>query len=131
MVKVLLDSGSGMTSISEGVLARLQIDHPGFSLERPFQGAARVRTAFGEQRIVDRQTVPLFLTLMTPWGRVRFQLPFIILPGPGDLIVVGRVTLQEVLCVDVVESLERAVLRLKEALVRLVKSFLEGSHRLG
>ena len=94
VVKALLDSGSGVTSISEGLVERLKSEHPGFTLEQPFEGAARVRTAFGEQRMVARQTVPWSLTLLKPWGRVRFQLPFIILPVPGDLIVLGRVTLR-------------------------------------
>ena len=70
-VHALLNSGSGVTSISETLARQLQREarEP---ITQPFQGRARVQTSFGEVRAVEQQTVPLHLTLMTPWGNVRF-----------------------------------------------------------
>lgn len=45
---------------------------------------------------------------------MRFQLPFVILPGPDNNIILGQVTLREVLGVDVMHALKRSVLRLCE-----------------
>ena len=70
VAQALMDSGSGVTSISESLVARMQRERPGEQLVQPFRGKARVRTAFGEERAVTYQTISLFLTLMTPWGNV-------------------------------------------------------------
>ena len=113
VVQALMDSGSGVTSISESLVARMQRERPGEQLVQPFRGKARVRTAFGEERAVTYQTIPLLLTLLTPWGNVRFQLPFVVLPGDGDVLVLGQVTLREVLCVDVMADLKRTVMSLR------------------
>ena len=113
VVQALMDSGSRVTSISESLVARMQRERPGEQLVQPFRGEARVRTAFGEERAVTYQTIPLFLTLMTPWGNVRFQFPFIVLPGDADVLVLGQVTLREVLFVDVMADLKRIVMSLR------------------
>lgn len=46
---------------------------------------------------MDHQALSLQLTLVTPWGNVRFQLYFVILPGPDNLVTQGPTTLREVL----------------------------------
>ena len=112
-VNVLLDSGSGVTSISEELISKMMSASPGVSLVRPFQGSARVRNAFGKEQAITHETTPLLLTLATPWGSVRFQLPFVVLPGLGDLLIVGQVTLQEILKVDVMGMLRQTVLEVR------------------
>ena len=91
----------------------MQQERPEEQPVQPFRGKAKVRTAFGEGRAVTYQAIPLFLTLMTPWGNVRFQLPFVVLPGDGDVLVLGQVMLREVLCVDVMADLKRTVMSLR------------------
>ena len=44
---------------------------------------------------------------------MRFQLPFVILPGDGNLLVLGQVTLREVLCVHVMAGLRMTVTNLR------------------
>ena len=36
------------------------------------------------------QSCPLHLTIETPWRRVRFTMPFIVLPGGGDVDIIGQ-----------------------------------------
>ena len=110
---MLLDSGSGVASISEELISKMTSASPGVSLVRPFQGSARVRNAFGKEQGITHETMPLLLTLAALWGRVRFQLPFVVLPGLGDLLIVGQVTLQEVLKVDVMGMLQQTVLEVR------------------
>lgn len=52
-------------------------------------------------RAVEHQTVLLRRTLMTPWGDVRFQSPFVILPSSDNLVIRCQATLREVLGLDV------------------------------
>lgn len=48
-VKILLDTGSGLISISERLVARMQRVYPGEVLVKSFQGTACVRTSFGKE----------------------------------------------------------------------------------
>lgn len=72
---------------------------------KPFRGNARV---FGEERDVKQQPVPL-LTLLTPWGKLRFRLPLVIFQDTGNLTL-GLVILREVTRVDVMANLRRTIL---------------------
>ena len=65
-VNVLLDLGSGVTSISEELISKMTSASPGVSLVRPFQGSARVRNAFEKEQGITHETIPLLLTLATP-----------------------------------------------------------------
>lgn len=59
---------------------------------------------------MEQQTIRLPSTLLRPSGCVRFLVQLVaILPGSGDLIILGQKRLQEVLCVDVMEDLKRLV----------------------
>lgn len=108
-VNILLGSGLGVTSISEELVARLRRAHPGEVLVRLFQGTACVRASFGKERDVTQQAMPFLLTLLTSWREVRFRFPFVTLSGPGDLVVLGQVTLREVLLIEVMADLKRMV----------------------
>jgi len=67
----LLDSGSGVTAISEALLAELQQRVPDVKLDKPFDGKARVETATGDVRNVETETYPLHLNVQSSWGPVR------------------------------------------------------------
>lgn len=56
------------------------------------------------------KTHPLCLTLLSSWGIVNFTFPFVILLAPRDSIILGQMTLREVLCVNAMEGLEKTVL---------------------
>ena len=45
------------------------------------------------------------LTIETPWGSVRFTMPFIVLPEGGDVVIIGEKTLREKLGIDVMAQL--------------------------
>ena len=66
-VNVPLDSGSGVTSISEELISKMTSESPGVSLVRPFQGSARVRNAFGEEHGIRTRPYPFF----SRWRRHR------------------------------------------------------------
>lgn len=64
--------------------------------------------------MLRQEIVPLLLTLTTPRGKVCFKLPFVVLPGSGDLLILGQDTLQKVLNVDVIETLKQTGLELRD-----------------
>lgn len=63
LTSILLDTGGGITSISEGSAADLQEKLLGPRLVRPSVGRARVRTVFDQEDIITTQTVPLMPTI--------------------------------------------------------------------
>ena len=71
-VKVLMDSCSGITAMH-----------------------ARVVTSLGQECDIVTQSYPLHLMIKTPWGPVRFTMPFFVLSGGGDVLIIGQKTLTE------------------------------------
>lgn len=106
----LLDSGLIFPSISE-TLGRQLRREVRESITQPFQGDARVQSSSKEVRAVEWKIVSIHLRLKTLWGSLSFQLPFVSLPGPDNLIVIYQVTPREVLGMDVMHSVKRSVLR--------------------
>ena len=60
---------------------------------------------------METQSCPLHLTTETPWGPVRFTMPFIVLPGGSDVVIIGQKTLREKLGIDVMAQLKTSVLK--------------------
>ena len=58
-----------------------------------------------------RQSCPLQLTIETPWGPVRFTMPSTVVPGGGDVVIVGQKTFREKLGIDVMAQLTASVLK--------------------
>ena len=94
-VDVMLDSGSGVNAISEALVTKLQAETPGVSFTRKLEGQAWVVTATGEEREVTTQTCPMHLIVESPAKPVRFTIPFMVIPGKEDLVIVGRTTMAE------------------------------------
>lgn len=63
---------------------------------------------------MEQQTVSTYLKLM-PWWQVRFHLPFIILPGPDNPVILGQVMLREDLGLDAIQVMNQSVLQPREA----------------
>ena len=56
------------------------------------------------------QSCPFHLTIETPWGPVRFTMPFIVLLGGSDVVIVGQKTLREKIGIDIMTQLKASVL---------------------
>ena len=80
------------------------------ALTQAFVGHARVLT-FGQEYDIVTQSCPLHLTVGTPWGPVRFTMPFIVLPGGGDVVIIGQETLREKLGIHIMAQLKTSVLK--------------------
>ena len=65
------------------------------ALTQTFVGHARVVTSLGQESHIVTQSCPLHLTIETPWGPVQFTMPCILLPGGGDVVIIGQQTLRE------------------------------------
>lgn len=68
---------------------------------RPFDGQARVKTAFDQEHTLTTQTVPFAPTRDTAWGKVRLVLSFVELPGEHNLVIFDQETLREVSSTDI------------------------------
>ena len=65
------------------------------ALTQAFVGHARVVTSLGQECDTVAQSCTLHLTIETPWGPVRFTMQFIVLPGGGDVVIIGQKSLRE------------------------------------
>ena len=112
-VKVLMDPVSSITAMSEELVQALR-EQPGMmhtALSQAFAGHARVMTSSTQECDIETQSCPLHIAIDTPWGPVRFTLPFIVLPGGGDVVIIGQKTLREKLGIDVMAQLKASVLK--------------------
>ena len=110
---MLMDSGSGITAILEELVEALQ-GQPGMTqtaLTQAFVVHAHVVMSFGQECGIETQSGPLHLTIETPWGPVRFIMPYIVLPGRGDVVIIGQITSRKKLCIDVMAQLVASVLK--------------------
>ena len=55
------------------------------------------------------------LTIETTWAPARFTMPFIVLSGGGDAVIIGQKTLREKLGIDVMAQLKAFVLKVLKA----------------
>ena len=112
-VEVLMGSGSSITAMSEELVHALR-GQPGATqtaLTQAFVGHARVVTSLGQECDLEMQSCPLHLTIDTPWGPVRFTMPFIVLSGGDDVVIIGQKALREKLGIDVMAQLKPSVLK--------------------
>ena len=98
-----MDSGSSITAMSEELVQALrgQSGMTQTALMQAFVWHARVVTSLGQECDIETQSCPLHITIDTPWGPVRFTMLFIVLPGGGDVVIIGQMTLREKLGIDV------------------------------
>ena len=112
-IKVLMDSGSSITAMSEELVQALlgQVGMAQTALTQVFVGHARVVTLLGQECDSETQSCPLHLTIDTPWGPVQFTMAFIVLPGRVDVVIIGQKTLRGKLGIDVMVQLKASVLK--------------------
>lgn len=66
-----------------------------------------MRTVSDEGQEVERQIIPLLLTLLTPWGGgMCFRVSLVILPASGEKNILGQMTIREILGIDVMADLK-------------------------
>ena len=112
-VKVFMDSGSGITAMSEEPVETLR-GQPGITptaLTQAFVGHPRVVASLGQECDIETQSCPLQLAIEMPWAPVRFTMPFPVLPGGGDVVIMGQKTLRKKLGIDVMAQLKTSVLK--------------------
>ena len=80
------------------------------ALTQAFVGHARMVTSLGQEPDIVTHSCPLHLTIETPWRPVRLTMPFIVLPGGGDVVIIGQKTLREKLGIDIMAQLKASVL---------------------
>ena len=108
-----MDSGSSVTAMSEELAQALrgQVGITQTALTQAFVGHARGVRSLGQECDIETQSSPLYLTIDTSWGPVRFAMPFIVLLGGSDVVIIGQKTLGEKLGIDVVAQLKTFVLK--------------------
>ena len=81
------------------------------ALSQAFVWHARVVTSLSQECDIETQSCPLHLTIKIPWAPFRFTMPFIVLPGGGDVVIFGPKTLIENLGIEVMAQLKDVVLK--------------------
>ena len=97
MARLFLDSGSALTSIGIGLLSRMSSRFIGAGLQIPLENGPRTtRTATGANVTVTHKTVPIEVSLRTPWGAVKVPpITFAVMPGSDDVVLFGMATMKE------------------------------------
>ena len=57
------------------------------ALTKVFVRRAREVTSLDQECDIVTQSCPLHITIQTPWRPFRFTMPFIVLPGGGDVVI--------------------------------------------
>ena len=96
MARVFLDSGSALPSIGVGLLSRMSSSFGGAALQIPLENGPRAaRTATGATVWVTLKTVPIEVSVRTPWGAVNVPpITFAVMPGSDDVVLFGVATMK-------------------------------------
>ena len=92
-----MDSGAGITAMSEELVEVLwrQPEMMQTPSTQVFVGDASVVTSLGQECDIVKKSCPLLGTIKIMSGQVLFTMPFIVLPGGGDVGIIGQKTLRE------------------------------------
>ena len=101
----VLDSGSGLTTMSVGVARKLQEAYPAVRIVEGMHTPGKLKVADGRVREVTEKTIPVRIALHTSWGLVSLDpFSFAVMPGDDDVLILGNPTLKA-LGIDVYDSL--------------------------
>ena len=82
MVGTVLDSGAGISCLSEATVCALQKRFPGVDVVQPYDGEKhQVVLTDGWAVPIERQTCSLTATIMAPWAPVTIRLALAVMPG--------------------------------------------------
>ncbi|CAN0266889.1 unnamed protein product, partial [Ectocarpus sp. 4 AP-2014] len=97
MARLILDSGSALTSIGTGLLRQMAANLGHESLQMPLvDGPRRAKTATGAPVEVTHKTVPTAVSIRTPWGAVQLEpITFAVMPGEDNVVLFGTATMKK------------------------------------
>ena len=111
--KVLMGSGLGITAISEEFVEALQgqprMIQPALTLV--FVKHAREVTSLDHEGDIETQSCPHHLAIELPWKPVPFPMPIIVVPGRGDVVIIGQKILRENVGINVMAQVKASVLK--------------------
>ena len=107
MVGTVVDSGAGISCVSEAIACALQKRFPGVDVVQPY-GSEQHQVVLADGRAVpiERQTCSLTATIITLGASVTIRLALVVMPGENDLLVLGPKTLRKKLSIDVMKQLQ-------------------------
>ena len=105
-VGIVLDSGSGITCLSERLAQQMEQHFRGERLVYPCVKEMSVQLANEQKVVVRNQTRTLQLAVGPPWGPVVISTVFAVIPGPDSVLILGSKTLREKLGIYVMTSLK-------------------------
>ncbi|CAM9167047.1 unnamed protein product [Sphacelaria rigidula] len=104
-VEAILNSGSGIMTMSVGVAAKLQAMIPDIRVVTPMSGKQLVKLANGNVERMKQKSCPVQTALYTSWGPVALDpCSYAVMPRTDDVKIMGSPTL-EALGIDVYSSL--------------------------
>ena len=103
---IVLDSGSGITCLSERLAQQMEQHFRGERLVHPYVKEMYVQLANGQKVVVRNQIRTLQVAIGTPWGPVVISTVFAVIPGTDSVLILGSKTLREKLGIDVMASLK-------------------------
>ena len=101
----ILDSGSGVTTMSVGIANKLQSAFPDVQVVRGMSHPGKLKVADGRVLAVEKKTYPVRIALHTSRSLVTLDpFSFTVMPGGDDVVILGNPTLK-LLGIDVSDSL--------------------------
>ena len=94
-VGTVLDSGSGVTRLSERLAQQMEQHFRGERLVHSCMKELSVQLANGQTVVVRNQTRTLQVAIGTPWGPVVISTDFVVIPRTGGMLILGSETLHE------------------------------------
>ncbi|CAM9863223.1 unnamed protein product [Choristocarpus tenellus] len=114
-MKALMDPGSGITSISESLVKKMQQRFDGAALKKPLHQPYPIKIANGLSESIGNVTRPLNVVLHSGYGPIVVRtLVLALTPGNDDVLIVVSKTLRDVLGFDTKQSFEEATQRKTE-----------------
>ena len=107
----MLDSGAGVSCISEKMAADLGAHFEGTRIVYPMTKTAKARVADGRELAIKNQTRRMNVTILTPWAPVEVTLSLAVLPGIDDVLIIGSKSMRERLGVEIMASLKDSIVR--------------------
>ena len=104
-VTAILDSGSGISTMSESVAAKLQAAVPDIQIVGPMTDDQYIKMAEGKLVLVKQKSCPVRTALHTMWGPVVMDpVSYAVLPGTENVVILRSPTLAA-LGINVYDSL--------------------------
>ena len=105
-VGTVLDSGSGITCLSERLAQQMEQHFRGELLVHPCVKEMSVQLVNGQKVVVRNQARTLQAAIGTPWGPMAISTAFAVIPGTDSVLILESKTLREKLGIDFMAPLK-------------------------